>query len=212
MQCAKRLYLEYHHPEEVPEPTVGRQALQEAGARLLELACQGFPKGRRIDAEDMAQAAEQTHEILSQEEGTAVFDAAFVFEQAEVRCDIVLPTGRGELDIFEVKSGTKVKPRHIMDFALQMYVIEACGHTVRNASILHLDAIGPAKGLPCLPRLAEKRCRGDRGCLYGKLKKGCKELRSYRRCPFDDGSCGNWTLYLKSARKPDLSSPIVQAA
>ena len=50
MQCAKRLYLEYHHPEEVPEPTVGRQALQEAGARLLELACQGFPKGRRVDA------------------------------------------------------------------------------------------------------------------------------------------------------------------
>lgn len=139
MQCAKRLYLEYHRPHEKPKPTVGKQALLDAGERLLELACRGFPNGRRVDAEDPAEAAEQTREILSQGEGAAIFNAAFATGHAEVRCDIVLPTGSGELDIFEVKSGTKVKHRHIQDFAFQVHVIETCGHPVRNASILHLN-------------------------------------------------------------------------
>ncbi|MHC4919174.1 MAG: DUF2779 domain-containing protein [Planctomycetota bacterium] len=139
MQCAKRLHLECHHPDEIPEATVGRQSLLDAGEQLLELARQGFPNGRSIESDDTDEAAEQTREILGQKEGAAVFDAAFVLDHAEVRCDIALPTGRDQLDIFEVKSGTKVKPRHIMDFAFQVYVIEACGHTVRNASILHLS-------------------------------------------------------------------------
>lgn len=139
MQCAKRLYREYHRPDEIPKPTVGRQALLEAGEQLLALACQGFPNGRTVDAEDTDEAAQQTREILSQGEGAAIFNAAFAIDHAEVRCDIVLPTGSGQLDIFEVKSGTKVKPRHIQDFAFQVHVIESCGYTVRNTSIVHLN-------------------------------------------------------------------------
>ena len=139
MQCAKRLYLEYHRADEIPKPTVRRQSLLDAGERLLALACQGFPNGRTVDADDTVKAVEQTREILTQGEGAAIFNAAFAVEHTEVRCDIVLPTGSGQLDIFEVKSGTKVKPRHIQDFALQVHVIEACGYTVRNASIVHLS-------------------------------------------------------------------------
>ncbi len=139
MQCAKRLYLEYHQADEIPKPTVRRQSLLDAGEQLLALACQGFPNGKTVDTDDTVEAAEQTREILSQGEGAAIFNAAFAVEHADVRCDIVLPTGSGQLDIFEVKSGTKVKPRHIRDFAFQVYVIEACGHTVRNASIVHLS-------------------------------------------------------------------------
>ncbi len=139
MQCAKRLHLEFHRPDEIPEPTVRHQFLMEAGKQLLELACQGFPNGRSVDTDDADEAAEQTREILSQEEGAAVFNASFVSDQAEVRCDIVLPTGSGQLDIFEVKSGTKVKLRHIMDLAFQVNAIEACDYTVRHANILHLS-------------------------------------------------------------------------
>ena len=139
MQCAKRLYLECHRADEIPKPTVGRQSLLDAGERLLALACQGFPNGRTVDADDTVKAGEQTREILTQGEGAAIFNAAFAVEHTEVRCDIVLPTGSGQLDIFEVKSGTKVKPRHVQDFALQVHVIEACGYTVRNASIVHLS-------------------------------------------------------------------------
>ena len=78
MQCAKRLHLEFHRPDEIPEPTVRHQFLMEAGKQLLELACQGFPNGRSVDTDDADEAAEQTREILSQEEGTAVFNAGFV--------------------------------------------------------------------------------------------------------------------------------------
>ncbi len=137
MQCAKRLFLEYHRPDEIPEPTVGRQALVAAGEQLLALARERFANGRTVDADDPVQAAEQTGEILSQGEGAAIFNAAFVADDAEVRCDIVLPTGTGQLDLFEVKAGTKVKPRHIQDFAFQVLVIEACGYRVRNTSIVH---------------------------------------------------------------------------
>ena len=46
----------------------------------------------------------------------------------------------GSLSIFEVKSGTKVKPRHVMDVALQTWVIESLGYRVLSVNLLHVNA------------------------------------------------------------------------
>lgn len=141
IQCAKRLYQEFHSPESIPAPSESRQVFAEIGVRLAAMACEGFPRGDRVEEATHEAAVERTLALLESGEGGAIFNAAFRRDGVEVYCDVVLP-GRGtrELDIFEVKSGTKVKPRHVMDIALQMWVIEGHDYTVSSASLLHLDA------------------------------------------------------------------------
>lgn len=140
IQCAKRLYLEFHRPSDVPSPLPSRQALVEIGLQLTELAVQGFPRTERVDAASHAEAVEQTRALIEAGTGAAIIGAAFERDGVEVHCDIVLVNRDQSLDIFEVKSGTKIKPRHVMDVALQMWCIEGGGLTVRSASLLHLDA------------------------------------------------------------------------
>ena len=140
LQCAKRLYLDFHHPEEVPDPSENQLAMAEAGRRLAELAREGFPKGIAIDAKDFDKALEQTTAQLAEKKPCILFDAAFRHGDVEVRSDVAIVQGDGSLSVFEVKSGTKVKPRHVMDVALQMYVIEANGYRVRTTNVLHVNA------------------------------------------------------------------------
>ena len=44
-----------------------------------------------------------------------------------------------EIDLFEVKSGTKVNPRYVADLALQAHVLAACGHKLRAAYLLTVN-------------------------------------------------------------------------
>ena len=141
IQCAKRLYLEYHDPKAAPAPSESRQSFAEMGQRLAEMAREGFPKGDTVEESDHAKATAQTQALLAGKGDSAIFNAAFERDGVEIRCDIVLPNRDGEsLDIFEVKAGTKVKPRHVMDVALQMWVIDGTDYKVNRASLLHLDA------------------------------------------------------------------------
>ncbi|MEM7200019.1 MAG: DUF2779 domain-containing protein [Planctomycetota bacterium] len=138
MQCAKRLYLDYHQPSRAPGASPDRDEQLEAGRRLLELARQAFPGCQTCDADDADRAVEQTREFLSADRPAGVFDAAFRAEGVEIRTDVALPHGPG-VDIFEVKSGTRVKARYLQDVALQVWVIEKSGLQVQAVTILHVN-------------------------------------------------------------------------
>ncbi|MGE3174937.1 MAG: DUF2779 domain-containing protein [Planctomycetota bacterium] len=137
-QCLKRLYLDYHAPTEVA-PSDTRLAMSEAGRQLLLVARSAFPRGTEIAAEPIDRAAAQTAELLAGETTAVLFGAAFVADGREVSTDIVVRQKTGELDIYEVKSGTKVKARYVTDLALQALTIERAGHKVRGMFVLHLD-------------------------------------------------------------------------
>lgn len=139
VQCAKRLYLDCHQPDTTPQPDAHRQELLELGRRLVELASQAFPKGVDLADVPIDEAVARTHEVVTSGRPGVLFHAAFRAGGAEVRTDIVLVAGEGELDIFEVKAGTSVKPRHLTDVAMQVHAIEAAGFRVKSASLLHLD-------------------------------------------------------------------------
>lgn len=111
----------------------------EIGTKLVELASQAFPTGTTIEEEDIAKAAKATETILKAGKPAVIFDGAFRGGDVEVRADIILTAPDGELDLFEIKAGTSVKPRHIADVALQIHAIEASGWKVHNAAILHLN-------------------------------------------------------------------------
>jgi hypothetical protein len=140
LQCAKRLYLDYQHPDEIPEPSARRQGLAEIGAKLVELARAAFPESQSADSKNAKTAIEQTAKMLGERKPIAVFDGAFATDDIEVRTDIVIPDGSGRVDVYEVKSGAKIKKRHIRDLALQVHAIEHSGFEVRVAWILHLNS------------------------------------------------------------------------
>ncbi len=139
-QCAKRLYLDYHHPDGMPAPNAERQEMQEVGLRLVQLARQAFPASVQCDPDDFDLAAQQTAAALTAGVPRPVFDAAFSFEGARVRADVVIPQPNGGIDLFEVKSGTKIKTRYVRDVAFHVHVIERAGTTVHSATILHINA------------------------------------------------------------------------
>lgn len=136
-QCHKRLWLDYHQPVEVDAGS-SRQAMSAVGQQLLALARSVFPKGVPIEAPTADKAAAATSEQLAA--GTPVlFGATFVAEGVEARSDILVRHKDGAIDLYEVKSGAKIKHRYVNDLALQMITAERCGHKVRAAYLLHVN-------------------------------------------------------------------------
>lgn len=136
-QCLKRLWFDSHEPTEV-EPSPTRQAMSAVGDQLRALARSVFPKGVLVSEATPQAAAEATKRLLA--EGTAVlFDATFVADGVEARSDILVQHKDGSLDVYEIKSGTRINPRYVNDLALQTVVIAASGMRVRAAFLLHLN-------------------------------------------------------------------------
>jgi hypothetical protein len=136
-QCQKRLWLDYHEPTETELPTT-RRAMADVGQQLLTLARSVFPKGTPVEGKTTAKAAEATKQLLT--EGTPVlFGATFVADDVEVVSDILVLHKDGQVDLYEVKSGTKIKHRYVNDLALQVHVVEQSGHKVRAAFLLHVN-------------------------------------------------------------------------
>lgn len=136
LQCAKRLYLD-SHGEGGESLQTSRRLLSESGRELLALACRAFPKGTEVKGEGAAAIAETR--ALLEAKTPVVFGAAFQQGGVEARTDILLRNGDGSYDIYEVKSGTKIKQRYLQDVALQMAVLLGSGLTVRKANVLHLN-------------------------------------------------------------------------
>jgi hypothetical protein len=138
LQCAKRLYLDYHQPKKAPDPGETQAMIAEVGAELVELASSAFPKGVAIDPTDK-DAVATTDKLLREKKPQVVFHGRFRHEDVEIGCDILISAGNGDLDLFEVKAGVTIKPRHIMDLALQVHVLEKLGFKVRRTSIIHMN-------------------------------------------------------------------------
>lgn len=135
MQCKKRLWLDYHKPI-TEELSASRRAHAEVGEQLRLLARSVFPKGIAIDAKDRQAAAAETTKRLG--EGMVVlFGATFCAAGVEVVSDILVRHKDGAIDLYEIKSGTKVKQRYLNDLALQAVALEASGLQLRAAFLLH---------------------------------------------------------------------------
>lgn len=123
------------------ELSESRMILAEAGRRLVEIAGSAFGKTTRIEGKTSEESDAATRALLAAENSMAVvLGATFVHDGMVAQCDILLRQKDGRLDLFEVKSGTKLKPRYIFDLAMQVHVIESAGHTVRAAHVLHVNS------------------------------------------------------------------------
>jgi hypothetical protein len=137
-QCRKKLHFDYHG---AAQTSVGaaRERLLEVGQELLDLARKAFTKGEPVTGKDADERSRRTAELLADPKPRVLFGATFRHEDLIAEADIAISSGNKTLDLFEVKSGARVKVRHILDLAFQTLVIEACGWTVRSTNILHVN-------------------------------------------------------------------------
>ncbi len=141
MQCAKRLYLQAQEAKKAtaPKPSSadGRDLLATA-EKLRELARGAFPHGVAVPGDSLEERVQATTALLKSGEPTVLFDAAIRHGDAVISADVCQRHGDGTFDLYEVKSGSSVKPRHVHDLALQVWVLEnALSATVERCTVLH---------------------------------------------------------------------------
>ena len=141
LQCLKRLYLESYHQELADPVDPGLQARFDTGTAVGEVATRRFPGGRLIEETHMEhdQAVETTESLLTDPDVPALYEAAFTFQGIRTRVDVLSRNGLREFDLVEVKSSTRLKPEHVTDVAIQMYVAEGSGIPIKRAYLMHLN-------------------------------------------------------------------------
>ena len=138
IQCQKRLYLEVHQAN-LAEQGNAMARLLANGNLVGEIARRAYSKGRLIEhTADPAAALTQTASILEGSGNMTLFEPAFQYGGALVRADIFRRIG-GKHNLIEVKSSTAVKDYHLNDAAIQYWVINGAGYSLKSVSIAVID-------------------------------------------------------------------------
>ena len=139
-QCPKKLYLEKHHPElgVVSDRTESLFATGHAvGAISQQLY--GAPDAVEIPfSRNISVMVRETQDLLGGGADFPIFEATFRYENVLVRVDVLLPDGEGWRAI-EVKASTSAKDNHVLDCAIQDWVMRNSGLPVSAISLAHIN-------------------------------------------------------------------------
>jgi len=130
-------------PSKIPPTDAATQAMFDAGHAFEPYVESLFPGGEAIvwDKGDWnSYKTLPARTIQALESGSKViFQGRFEWQQFTFLPDIIEVVGNKLLDLYEIKSSTKVKPDHLYDLAFQKVVLEGSGFTVRNISVIHVN-------------------------------------------------------------------------
>ena len=138
LQCDRALWLDSHAPR-LARYTVEQMQRFDHG-RDFEYAFKStFPDGIDISAElkrNVDAYPTLTADLLDRNGVVTLFEAGFVYDDVLVLADVVHKHADGQLDVYEVKSGTSLSETYKRDASLQNYVISHC-RQVKTFSIVH---------------------------------------------------------------------------
>lgn len=143
-QCLKRLYLHKNHKKlniKKDELTLAQKARFGAGSQVGLLAQTYFPHG--VDCSpasnfDYSDSLMATFRAMGEGGNDVIYEAAFQAEGVLAALDILVLMGDGWHG-YEVKSTSDVEDQHIVDAALQHWVIKRAGVNIVSMSIMHLN-------------------------------------------------------------------------
>ena len=136
IQCDKILWLEKNKPEEKSE--IDRQAVLDNGTKVGELAKNLF--GEHINIEfnsDLSKMIYDTEQALK-EAPNFITEASFDYNNNFCSVDILKNNGNS-IEIYEVKSSTKINDIYLDDISYQFYVLKSLGYNVIKASIVYIN-------------------------------------------------------------------------
>jgi hypothetical protein len=140
LQCELALWFDIHEPDTADPTSESQQWTFDQGTEVGRVAHGLFPGGVEVteDHRHPTEALATTAALLS-DGADILYEPAFAYDGAFARVDILVRCSDGSWDLYEVKSSSKVKPEHVTDAAIQMYVVEGSGLKVRAAHIVHID-------------------------------------------------------------------------
>lgn len=137
-QCKKAIWLDQFHPDLRTPHSQTDLFRFEQGNQVDRAARQHFAPGVLIDASDWDAALLNTRQLI--EAGhPRLFQAAFEHNGIRIRTDILDLLGDGTCALREVKMSTSQKDYHLLDIAIQLYVLEGEGLQVTSAGLVHIN-------------------------------------------------------------------------
>lgn len=139
-QCVKSLYLNKYHKEFQSSISENQESIYEQGKDVGLLARNLFPNGIDANPQNYFSYDESVKktELAIKKGDITIYEAAFLFDNVLAALDILAKDSDG-WKAFEVKSSTEVKDNHILDAALQYYLIQNTGISLQDISIIHIN-------------------------------------------------------------------------
>lgn len=139
LSCKKALWLMFNKPESLPEIDEATQHRFDEGHKVGELAKSLFPKGVTIAEMIPQENDKKSRELLKKR--VPLFEAGFLHKDGRsyARADILVPSGKNEWNIVEVKSATEVKDEYFEDVSFQKYCYESAGLKIKKCFVLHIN-------------------------------------------------------------------------
>ncbi|MEE8542355.1 MAG: DUF2779 domain-containing protein, partial [Gammaproteobacteria bacterium] len=137
-QCAKKLHLEKHHPE-LGEVSSQTESLFATGHQVGSISQElyGTPDSVEV-AFDFKTMLAETKRLIDGGADFPIFEATFRHEGVLVRADVLVPDADG-WHVIEVKASTSVKEYHVLDCAIQDWVLRNSGINVLSISLAHIN-------------------------------------------------------------------------
>jgi len=146
LQCAKRVYLEVHHPQWASPADPSLQAVLDMGTEIGVLARSVCPGGILIEESyrQREAAIARTQSVAADPAVSALFEGAFEHDGVLVRVDILERIGGTEggsasWRLIEVKSSSRVKDVHLDDLAVQSEVLAGAGIRLSSICLMHIN-------------------------------------------------------------------------
>jgi hypothetical protein len=139
-QCAKRVHLEKNHPE-LGEISAQTESLWATGHLVGEISQRLYGATGSVEIafdKRIGLMLSKTRELIEGGAGFPIFEATFRYEGVLVRVDVLMPDEDG-WRIVEIKASTSVKEYHVLDCAIQDWVLRNCGINVTRVSLAHIN-------------------------------------------------------------------------
>ena len=141
-QCPRRVWLEVHRPD-LKEDSAVIQTNYTTGHAVGEIARRLYDRssdGELIDLNDLGFPAvfDATAKALTRRR--PIFEAAFTTGDALALADILLPVGRDQWRMIEVKSSTKIKEAQRDDLAIQAHIATQSGLSLTSVALAYIDS------------------------------------------------------------------------
>ena len=140
MICRKRAWLDAHRRELARPPDAGLRLRLADGHRVGRLARELWAGGVLVTEPSArhARAAARTSLLLEDASVGAIFEGAFAHDGLRIRADVIARKG-SSFELVEVKASSRPREEHLLDLAIQAYVIDGSGVELASTSLLHVD-------------------------------------------------------------------------
>ena len=140
VQCPKRVWLHRNLPKERDVQSMAQTRIFQQGTDVGLLAQQLFPGGINAEPENyysFQKSVTDTQRYIRNGH-QVIYEAAFQYEGILCAVDILVKE-KNKWYAYEVKSTNSVKSAHILDAALQYFVLTNSGIDLADFNIIHLN-------------------------------------------------------------------------